>query len=120
MKKTKKGIVVCLLAAALLVSMVGMASAASSQSWYLSSTTSDGNEVMYKGSQDGGIDDVTVAKNGGYVIWLANESAQCDVGFPAGDWPGHLKKGRGGGKIFSVAIGVWDGSSFTAITTIMS
>ncbi|RZB28779.1 MAG: hypothetical protein AEth_01781 [Candidatus Argoarchaeum ethanivorans] len=81
-----------------------------SQGWYLSSTDSGLNKGMYKGSQSGAADSVFVE---GFeeVVWIADEPASADVGFPAGDWTGHLRK-TGDGDEFEVEIGVWDGIGF--------
>ncbi|NIA11620.1 MAG: hypothetical protein GWP10_18345 [Nitrospiraceae bacterium] len=85
------------------------------QTWYLSSDhTTGNNNTMYKGSQSGGTSGVKIY-SGNSVIWVANQSAQCDVGFARGNWNGRLKKPwRTRSKPFNVAIGVWDGSSFTS------
>ena len=91
MKGMKKRIVVVVLAAALLVSMVGIASAAS-QLWYLDSDNhsafdpATAPKVMEKtiGTQSGS---VTISANGGEQIWLAEQYALVDVGIPAyGFW----------------------------------
>ena len=76
----------------------------------MSSTDSGLNKVMYKGSQSGGAEPVLVEWLE-EVIWIANEPASVDVGFPAGDWTGHLRK-TGDGDNFEVEIGVWDGDFF--------
>ena len=76
----------------------------------MSSTDSGLNKVMYKGSQSGGAEPVLVEWLE-EVIWIADEPASVDVGFPAGDWTGHLRK-TGVGIDFEVEIGVWDGSFF--------
>ena len=81
-----------------------------SQRWYLSSTDSGLNKVMYKGSPSEGAEPVLVEWLE-EAIWIADEPAGVDVGFPAGDWTGHLRK-TGDGDKFEVEIGVWDGSDF--------
>jgi hypothetical protein len=102
----------------ILVSATAQIAGAVSNTWYLSSTSTppDGdNKVMYKGSQDGGTDGVWIGLSQS-VIWIANQPAQCNVGFAAGNWAGHLRKTNDNPNAdgFNVAIGVWDGSSFTS------
>ena len=82
------------------------------QTWYLSSTASGANYVMYKGSAAGGCAVVTVPQQD-YIIWIANEAATCDVTFHAGDWTGYLTANRqGSDNHFTVDIGEWDGTNF--------
>ena len=69
-------------AAVLLLSMVGMVSA--TQTWKLSN-----DHVMYKDLSFTGAF-VTISASGSY-IWTANEAAQCDVGFAAKNWTGFLR-----------------------------
>ena len=120
MNKTKKGIVAFLLAAALLVSMVGMVSA-QSQTWYLSSTGGPGEngKVMYKGSQDGGTANVKFEEST-QRDFNANASAACDLTFTAGTWEGQLERiyeaGSKEGKDYRAEIGVLVGGTFTPIT----
>jgi hypothetical protein len=108
----KKGIVVCLLAAALLVSMVGMASA-ESQTWHLSSDDITGGKVMYQGEhQVGGTANVSIGA-GNSVIWIANQSALVDVSFTTDTgWGEQLKKTDATSQYYTVEIGIWNGTAF--------
>ena len=99
----------------LLISMVALTSAAS-QTWYLSSSEfgTGYNYTMYRGSQLGGVDNVSIPKEG-TVIWLANEIATTDVTFPSGTWSINLTKGQyNKRRSFTASIGVQDTSAFTA------
>ena len=84
----KKGIVVCLLAAALLVSMVGMASAGN-QYWNLKDTggATGADYEMQKGS---GYGTNYVGMTDESKIWSADEAASVDggVSFGTGTWRG--------------------------------
>jgi len=100
-----------LIVAALVLTAVPLVSAVV-QTWYLSSTASGANYVMYKGSAAGGSGVVTVPQQD-CVIWIANEAATCDVTFHAGDWTGDLTANRqGSNNHFTVDIGEWDGTNF--------
>ena len=81
--RIKRGIVTAVLAAALLFSMAGIASAVT-QIWYLDSETHavTGN-VMEKSSIGTQSGNVTISARG-EQIWLADEVAGCDVAIPAG------------------------------------
>jgi hypothetical protein len=82
--RIKRGIATAVLVAALLFSMVGIASAAS-QIWYLDDEThAVTGKVMEKtmGTQSG---NVTISALG-EQIWLADEVAGCDVAIPAGGY----------------------------------
>jgi hypothetical protein len=94
-----------------MVSATAQMVSAGSQTWYLSSDYTTSNYTMYKGSQDDCTGAVPISSLSS-VIWAANQSAQCDVGFVANDWTGHLNK-TGSEANFSLAIGVWNGSLFT-------
>ena len=88
MNKTKKSIVVCLLAAALLVSMVGMASADPDIIWYLRSydpVVNGADYEIHKGSGYGPADSVAIAA-GESKIWVANEAAEVEVSFGTQNW----------------------------------
>ena len=83
----KKGIVVFLLAAALLVSMVGMASAGS-VIWYLTDTSTDvptGVDYwMMRGETTGGGEvDINAGES---KLWIANESSLVDCTFCVDIW----------------------------------
>ena len=85
----KKGIVVCLLAAALLVSMVGMASADYIK-WYMTDTASDvdgANYIMYKYAGVGTATPIEIGE-GVSKVWSANASALVDCSFTDGTWTG--------------------------------
>ena len=116
MSNIKKNIVVCLLAAVLLVSMVGMASAGS-QDWYLKSNdpeVSGANYEMHKASGFGPAGSVAVA-SGVSKIWSADEAASVDVSFGTGEWSGTIDftNGNAGylntGETITLAIGYLDG-----------
>lgn len=78
----RRCVLTLVVAAVLLLSMVGMVSA--TQTWKLSN-----DHVMYKDlSFTGGF--VTISASEPY-IWTANEAAQCDVGFAAKNWTGSLR-----------------------------
>ena len=89
MKGMKKGIIIVILVATLLVSMVTIVSAAS-QIWYLDNETHlefdllASPKVMEKtyGAQSG---NVTISA-GGEQIWLTEQAALVDVGIPAGGY----------------------------------
>ena len=83
----KKGIVVCLLTAALLISMVGMASA-QTITWRMTNTASgvDGAQyIMYKYSGAGSAELISIGE-GVSKVWSANASALVDCSFTAGTW----------------------------------
>ena len=114
MNKTKKGIVVCLLTAALLVSMVGTASANPATSWDFGN-----NSVMYKNvvapppAYQGGL---PIAAGTSKIV-KAENAAQLDggVSFTAQYWNGQVEcSSPTATKKFTVEIGICDGSSFTS------
>ena len=85
MNKTKKGIVAFLLAAALLVSMVGMASAA--VTWYLEdSSTNTPNGAQYWMRKGTGSGTSYVTLDATSMIWAANAPATIDVNFGTEPW----------------------------------
>ena len=104
----KKSIVAFLLAAALLISSVGIVSA--SQSWDFND-----DNIMYKGEH---VENGTVAIVAGESnIWRSEHAAQVGEGvaFDAGPWNGVLKCDvPSANKKFTVEIGIWDGSSFSS------
>ena len=85
----KKGIVVCLLTATILVLMVGMASSAGTQWWHLKDTggATGADYEMQKGSGHG---DNYVAITDESLIWSSNEAASIaeGVSFGTGTWHG--------------------------------
>ena len=88
MSRIKKGIVVCLLTATLLVSMVGMASAQDNIYWYLRSYdpgVTGADCEIYKESGYGPAGSVTIT-SGETKIWVANEPASVDVPFGTYKW----------------------------------
>ena len=64
-----------------------VASAATAQMWYLNDTTTTVGREMDKGTTDSGETSVSI-DNGNSVVWIADEAALTDVGFPAGTWGG--------------------------------
>ena len=84
----KKGIVVCLLAAALLVSMVGMTSAVS-QNWYFKDT-GGATGADYEMGRGSGTGTTFIGMNDETLIWSANEAASIaeGVSFGTGTWQG--------------------------------
>ena len=93
MNKTKKGIVVCLLAVALLVSMVGMASA-NTTTWDLDSENLAAG--VYEMERQGGSGDdgqsgwvnLSAAQT---VIWRADEAALVNLSWQNTEWSGAFK-----------------------------
>jgi len=103
MKKieTKKAVVSFLVAAVVLVSVVGTASAVSI-TWY---PTTNGTEVpaganywMTRGERSGQTEDFFWLHNTDSFIWSANESAQCDVSFCGAQWTVLLDLSGDGGE----------------------
>jgi MYXO-CTERM domain-containing protein len=115
----KKGISVVVLAAILMVSMVGIASAASI-TWDLDSEEiAAGVYEMEKtgGSGDDGQTGNVSITSGSSVIWRADEAAQCDVYFENETWNGQLSNfSTPGVTDYTVDIGYCDedGSNFTS------
>ena len=93
MNKTKKGIVAFLLAAALLVSMVGMASAdpIGPTQWYFTEHTSGvpsgADYIAYK---DSGVGTIPVTINEGVSFIWASDVACSGESFQGGNWIGWL------------------------------
>jgi len=85
----------------------------SSQRWYLSSTA--GSWVMYKGDDTKTAGTVTVADDGS-EIWVANEAATVDVGFPANTWTGviTLDDASTSNETFAVEVGRYVDTTFTS------
>ena len=106
MNKTKKGIVAFLLAAVLLISMVGMASAYS-QTWDL-----DSNDIMYKtANAESGTKTISASSSN---VWKADQAAQCDCTFQEVNWDVTLKRTNAySGQMVTAKIGVLDGTTFT-------
>ena len=111
MNKTKKGIVAFLLAAAVLVSMVGTASAGPSLKWDLDS----GATLIMWEPEHTELGSVVIA-NGVCKVWRADQSATPagGVGFPAEIWQGRLTTGVSLAGKYTVEIGSSDanGASF--------
>ena len=114
MNKTKKGIVAFLLTAALLVSMVGMASADPATAWDFGN-----NSVMYKNvvappaAYQGGL---PIAAGTSKIVEAEN-AAQVVGGVPfaAQTWNGQVEcSSPAATKKFTVEIGIYDGTSFTS------
>ena len=109
----KKGIVVCLLAAALLVSMVGMASAATV--WHHLDSVEGAASGIYKMWKDDGSEcsGSVAITSGGSKIWTSNVPASCDVGFGGKLWNANIMRvGTTGEEKFTAYIGYYDGSTF--------
>ena len=105
----KKSIVAFLLAAALLISVVGIVSAAD-QKWAF-----DDDGIMYKSEHT---ENGTVTINAGESnIWRSEHAAQVDEGvaFEAQTWRGQLKVDHpSANKTYTVEVGAWNGTSFTS------
>ena len=101
----KKGIVAFLLAAALLVSMVGIVSALS-QTWDL-----DHDDIMYKTAH---AETGTKTINGWTSnVWQADQVAQCDCTFQEANWDVTLERTNTySAQLVTARIGVWDGTTF--------
>ena len=121
----KKSIVVFLLTAALLVSMVGMASA-SSVTWYPTDNSTSVPGVadywMTRGERSGQTGTFHWIQSGESKLWIANESAEVDCTFcGTADWRVVLDysgEGEGGwldaGETLTVKIGTFNtGTGFT-------
>ena len=109
----KKSIVVCLLAAVLLVSMVGMASAHNSITWNFDSETTTAGREMERcgGPGDNGQTGSVLITAGNSVIWTSDEAAAYDVGFSAQTWNGQIAAVTpSSNKKFKVEVGMWDGT----------
>ena len=106
--KAKKGIVVFILAAALLVSMAGVVSA--SQTWEF-----DHDNVMYKRDPPHTETGLVTINTSDSNVWRAEYAANGSVFIPDCMWIGHLKcTVPSQNKKFTVEIGIWNGSSFTS------
>ncbi len=95
------------LAAVLFASVAGVALAAS-KTWEL-----DSDSIMYKGTHtETGSVGIGVGRSN---VWRAENAAQHDIPFSAETWDGTLKcASANSDKTFSVAVGVWNGTSFAA------
>ena len=113
-KKMKKSVLAIFIAATLLISMVGMASASPATSWDFGN-----NSVMYKN-----VEAPPAAYQGGLPISagtskiiLAEHAAQVEGGVPfvSQYWNGQVEcSSPEEAKKFTVEIGIYDGSSFTS------
>ncbi len=89
------------------------------QYWNLSNVYNATSNVyyMYSGTPTlaSGSKSVDIPPNG-YAIWVANQSAQVDVTFPAATWIVYLEGNVKGGSTGNITIhvGVWDGTTFTS------
>ena len=108
MNKTKKGIVVFLLAAALLVSVVGTASA---------------NSITWDLDQDLTMHDEAHTETGskaisatGNAIWKADDAAACDVYFPSRTWTGQIYRTTTTGDETFIAYIGYSAGAFTPAT----
>ena len=96
MNKTKKGIVAFLLTAALLVSMVGMASAEylSTDRWRMTddvSAVNGADYIMYQVPDAGSTTPIQMdAVTNVTKVWNANYSASVDTTFLTGNWTGNI------------------------------
>jgi len=90
--ETKKAVVSFLVAAVVLVSVVGTASAVSI-TWYPTTNETEvpagANYWMTRGARTGTSNDFWLNETDSFT-WSANESAQCEVSFCAGNWVVHL------------------------------
>jgi hypothetical protein len=118
-KRIKKRIAVAVLTVALLISMVGMASADINIYWCLDSSqgAAAGLYTMWKVVvPPGGIPLGNVPISAGESeIWTANDAAACDVGFPAITWGGNIKRVETtDDQNFTAYIGYYDGEFHSA------
>ena len=95
------------------VAVTFIISAETSQTRYLSSTfsgVSGGAYLMYKGN---------TTRPAGTVLlpfglnWSADQAAQGNVPFPAGDWDGQISLSSGKNNTYKVSVGKLSGGSFT-------
>jgi hypothetical protein len=121
MNKTKKGIVAFLLAAALLVSMVGMASADNypgPTTWYLTDTTSSVSGADYIMYKDSGVGVGPISMTQGTVkVWASNiESSGSGDSFVAGTWIGWIDFTKNNklcsGEKIKIEVGYLSGGTF--------
>jgi hypothetical protein len=118
MMERKKGVGTVVLAVALLLAMIGIASA--TVVWDLDSEPIETDvyemEKCAGPGDDGQSGDVSIA-SGSSVIWRADEAAQCGVYFPPQTWSGRLSNfSTLGVTDYTVDIGYCDsdGSNFTS------
>ena len=125
MNEIKRGIVAFLLAAALLVSMVGMASAVN-QIWLLKDSGAGACGADYEMCRGSGHGEGYVGMTDQSHIWSADEAVSVagGVSFGTGTWTGtldYLGEHSGGfldpGETMTVEIGSFDGSTFTSAMT---
>ena len=100
-----------------------IATAATSQTWYLSNVdaggTSDADLIMYKNDTSQCTATETV-RNGMKKDWTADEAATVGVGFQAGDWDSSilLATAFADGEQFTIHIGYWDGDNFISFGSV--
>lgn len=117
--KAKRILAICLVMLLVAVAVPLVVSAATSQTWYLSSNsasaTSGADYVMYKNDSSQSTGTVTV-NNNTTTVWTADEVATVNVPFPVGDWDGLilLNTAFADGEEFTIHIGSWVSSSFTS------
>ena len=106
--KIKRVLAVSVLLAAMLVAGLGGVVLAATQTWEL-----DSDSIMYKGVHT---PTLSVPINAGNSnVWRAENDAEVNVSFTADTWYGLLRcSSADATKEFTVSIGVWSGSSFTA------
>ena len=114
MNKTKTSSIlgIFLAVSVLVVALTGVASA-TPQIWYLDdSVTVAGTNDMDKNVPDSTESSVSV-NNGASKIWIADEVATVNVGYPVGAWDGwvYLTSDPGAGACINVDIGYWDTSA---------
>jgi len=99
--ETKKAVVSFLVAAVVLVSVVGTASAVSIK-WYMTDNDvgvpTGAQYWMTRGERSGQTGDFFWLHNSDSFIWSANESAQCDVSFCGAQWSVLLDFSSDGGE----------------------
>ena len=115
MVKAKEIIVLCLVILLLAAALPLVVSADTTQYWYPSKDSAAGDSeadyIMYKGSL-GGSGDVVDLDQGVGIVWTADEAAERDVGFPAGDWSYSVSTDDESDDdvTIGVFVGYWDGA----------
>ena len=112
-----RGMFRMVLVAVMLAVLVPVVSAEGEITWYWKDTDADGfgypmhqfDKFMDKSAEPTGNEDVSISiDHGEEVWWYANQSAQCDLEFPPGDWKVHysVETEHDNGKK-SLAVGVY-------------
>lgn len=115
---TKRNIITTILAAALLVSMTGLAFAECDDKLNCTAWDLDDDNVMYtvSGYSDHIENGSVILGGGDSQIWTADQIAQCDVYFESEIWQGRLTTGVSLAGMYTVDIGYSDadGSNFVS------